>query len=318
MRFAIGVDLGGTQLRAACVDEGGHIHTQRRVATSSAGPEAVIEQIIQVIDAVADSVCRDAICGIGVASPGPVDLRTGVARRAHTIAGWTDVPLRDILTERTAMHVIVQNDANAAALGEWHFGSGRGCDHLVYVTIGTGIGGGVITDRKLVLGRHGMATEIGHMTIQSDGALCGCGNHGCWEALASGSALAEVASKALAAGQPSMITQIAAGAPVSATHVARAAESADALALDLMRREGEWIGIGLTNLVHLFAPDRIALGGGVSRSMALLEPHIRREMAWRVMPPLRDTPVNVAQLGDDMGVLGAATLIFEQPALPMT
>jgi glucokinase len=181
----------------------------------------------------------------------------------------------------------------------------------VYVTISTGIGGGVIMDGRLVLGRHGMAAEVGHMTILPDGPVCCCGNHGCWEALASGTALAQFAAQALARGQHSLITEIAAGAPVRGAHVAAAAEQGDGLALELMQREGEWLGIGLTNLLHLYAPERIVLGGGVTQSMALLEPHIRRVIATRAMPPFRDVPIQPAQLGDNAGVIGAATLVLE-------
>ncbi|SRR6266545_498820 len=311
MPYAIGVDLGGTHLRAVRLDQAGQIHAHQRVATAAMdGPAAVIAQIEQLIAQVVGDIDSSKIIGIGVASPGPVDLRAGIARQAPTIQGWFDVPLRAILSERTGFRVELNNDGHVAALGEWRFGSGRGCEHFVYVTISTGIGGGVIMDGKLLLGRHGMAAEVGHMTIQPDGPVCCCGNQGCWEALASGSALAQFAAQELARGYPSVIAEIAAGAPLSGAHVAVAAEQGDALALTLMQREGEWIGIGLANLLHLYAPDRIALGGGVIQSMALLEPHIRRVIAERAMPPFRDIPFHVAQLGDNAGVIGAATLVL--------
>jgi glucokinase len=270
----------------------------------------VIAQIEQLIAQLASEVDRSEIIGIGVASPGPVDLRAGIARQAPTIQGWFDVPLRAILGERTGLRVELNNDGHVAALGEWRFGSGRGCEHMVYVTISTGIGGGVIMDGNLLLGRHGMAAEVGHMTIEPDGPVCCCGNHGCWEALASGTALAQFAAQELARGRPSLIADIAAGAPVSGAHVAAAAEQGDELALALMRREGEWIGIGLANLMHLYAPEHIALGGGVVQSFSLLEPHIRRVIAARAMPPFRDTRFGVALLGDNAGVIGAATLVL--------
>jgi glucokinase len=311
MPYAIGVDLGGTHLRAIRLDRAGQIHAHQRVATAAMdGPAMVITQIERLIAQVIGGIDRSEIIGIGVASPGPVDIHAGIARQAPTIQGWFDVPLRAILIERTGFRVELNNDGHVAALGEWRFGSGRGCEHLVYVTISTGIGGGVIMDGNLLLGRHGMAAEVGHMTIQPDGPVCCCGNHGCWEALASGSALAQFAAQELARGGPSMITDIAAGAPVSGAHVAVAAERGDELALKLMQREGEWIGIGLANLLHLYAPDRIALGGGVIQSMSLLEPHIRRVIAERAMPPFRDIPFHVAQLGDNAGVIGAATLVL--------
>jgi glucokinase len=311
MPYAIGVDLGGTHIRAVRLDQAGQIHAHRRVATAALdGPAAVIAQIEQLIAQVVGDIDPSAIIGVGVASPGPVDLGAGIARQAPTIAGWFDVPLRAILNERTGLRVELNNDGHVAALGEWRLGSGRGCEHFVYVTISTGIGGGVIIDGRLVLGRHGMAAEVGHMTIHPDGPVCCCGNHGCWEALASGSALAQFAVQELARGQPSVIAEIAGGAPLSGAHVAAAAEQGDALALTLMQREGEWLGIGLANLMHLYAPERIALGGGVVQSMALLEPHIRRVIAERAMPPFRDIPFQVAQLGDNVGVIGAAMLVL--------
>jgi glucokinase len=311
MSYAIGVDLGGTHLRAVRLDQEGHIHAHQRVATAStAGPTAVITQIEQLITQVIGDRDRSEILGVGVASPGPVDLQAGVARQAPTIQGWYDVPLRAILSERTGLPVELNNDGHVATLGEWRFGSGQGCEHFVYVTISTGIGGGVISDGRLVLGRQGMAAELGHMTLQPDGPLCCCGNHGCWEALASGSALAQFARQALARGARSTIAAIAAGALVSGAHVAEAAAQSDELALRLLRDEGEWIGIGLVNLLHLYAPDRIALGGGVMASMPLLEAHIRRVIAQRAMPPFRDIPFQLAELGDNAGVIGAATLVL--------
>lgn len=312
MRYTIGVDLGGTHLRVVRLDRDGRIHAHQRVATAALdGPAAVIAQIEQLIAQAIGDIDRSEILGVGVASPGPVDLEAGIARQAPTIQGWFDVPLRAILGERTGLRVELNNDGHVAALGEWRFGSGRGCRHLVYVTVSTGIGGGVITDGKLLLGRHGMAAEVGHMTILPDGPLCCCGNHGCWEALASGTALAQFAAEELARGRHSAIVDIAAGAPLSGAHVAAAAAQGDALALALMRREGEWLGIGLTNLLHLYAPDRVALGGGVIQSLALLEPHMRRVIAERAMPPFRDIPFQAAQLGDNAGVIGAATLVLE-------
>lgn len=312
MNYSIGVDLGGTQIRAVRIDRDGQIHAHQRVATATAGPQDVIAQIEQLIAAMVGDVPPEEIIGVGVASPGPVDLRTGVALRAPTIAGWFDIPLKALLEEQTGLHVDLQNDANMAALGEWRFGSGRGCAHFVYVTISTGIGGGVIVDNKLLLGRKGMAGEVGHMTLLPDGPACTCGNRGCWEALASGTALAQFAADALAAGQPSLIREIAAGAPVRGAHVAAAAERGDPLALALMQREGEWIGIGVTNLLLLYSPERLAIGGGVSQNMALLEPHIRRTVDTRVMPPFRDVPIAAAQLGDNAGVIGAAASLVVQ------
>lgn len=311
MSYVIGVDLGGTQLRAIRTDQTGQALAYERTETANeSGPDAVIAQIETLITAVCTGISRADVRGIGVGAPGPIDPANGILFNPPNLLGWVDVPIKALLQERTGLPVEVGNDANVAALGEWRFGSGRDCRHFIYVTISTGIGGGVIADSRLLLGRKGIAGEVGHMTVQTDGPLCGCGNIGCWEAVASGTALARYASTALERGRPSLINDVAAGQAVEGWHVARAAEQGDELALMLMQREGEMIGIGLVNLLHLFAPERIALGGGVTKSMPLLERHLRRIVQERAMPPYRDTPIALATLGDNVGVLGAAALVL--------
>lgn len=311
MSFVIGVDLGGTQLRAVLIDREGTILAYQRTDTAAAaGPNGVIAQIEQLVAEVKGTVADGDVLGVGVGTPGPIDPATGVVMEAPNLSGWNNIPLKAILEQRLGLPVTVGNDANAAAVGEWRFGGGKGCRDFVYVTISTGIGGGVVSGNTLLLGHKGIAGEVGHMTIQTDGPICGCGNVGCWEALASGTALARAAYTALERGHPSLITQLAAGGPIEGRHIAAAAERGDALAGTLMRREGELIGIGLVNLLHLYAPELIALGGGVTKSMALLEPHILRTVAERAMPPYRTAPIKLAQLGDNVGVLGAAALVL--------
>ena len=314
MSYVIGVDLGGTQLRAIRIDHTGQVYAYKRTDTAAAsGVAAVIAQIKDLIAAVIGDVSYAEIDGIGVGAPGPLDPFEGVVLDAPNLPGWDNVPLRAILSEHTGLPVRLGNDANAAALGEWRFGSGRGCQNFIYVTISTGIGGGVITEGQLLLGRKGIGGEVGHMTIQVDGPLCGCGNYGCWEIMASGTALGRFATAALAAetgaGRSSLIAELAGDGPVEGRHVAQAAERGDDLAQTIIRREGEMIGVGMVNLMHLYSPERIALGGGVSKSMALLEPHMRRVIAERAMQPYRDTIVDLAQLGDNVGVIGAAALM---------
>lgn len=315
MSYVIGVDLGGTQLRAVRIDPDGNILAFTRTDTAADdGPDAVIAQIQSLIADVIGSTNRSQITGIGVGTPGPLDPFEGIVLEAPNLSGWINVPLKARLHESTGLPVAVGNDANVAALGEWRFGSGRGCKDFVYVTISTGIGGGVITDNKLLLGRKGIAGEVGHMTIQTDGPPCGCGNIGCWEAVASGTALARYAAIALQPsgvhGRRSLIPTLAGGDIIEGRHIAQAAEQGDEFAQQLMQREGELIGVGLVNLLHLYAPERIALGGGVTKSFALLEPHMRRVIAERAMPPYRDTPIALATLGDNVGVLGAAALML--------
>ncbi len=311
MKYVIGIDLGGTQLRAVLIDHDGDILAYQRTDTAAeSGPSGVIAQIDQLINQVSAQVDRQQVLGIGVGTPGPLDPFTGVVLEAPNLHGWVNVPLKAILEERTSLPVHVGNDANAAALGEWRFGSGRGCQDFIYVTISTGIGGGVVSNGKLLLGHKGIAGEVGHMTIQTDGPVCGCGNIGCWEVVASGTALARGATAALQRGHPSLINDIAAGGPIEGWHIAAAAERGDSLAQTLMRREGELIGVGLVNLLHLYAPERIALGGGVTKSMALLEPYMRSIIAERAMRPYQDAVIELTTLGDRVGVIGAAALVL--------
>jgi glucokinase len=283
---------------------------QRTDTAAESGPAGVITQIEQLISQVSSGIDRQQILGIGVGTPGPLDPFDGVVLEAPNLAGWINVPLKAELHKRTGLPVHVGNDANAAALGEWRFGSGRGTRDFVYVTISTGIGGGVITNSQLMLGYKGIAGEVGHMTIQTDGPVCGCGNIGCWEAVASGTALARAAVVALERGHPSLINDIANGTPIEGWHIAAAAQQGDSLAQTLMRREAELMGIGLVNLLHMYAPERVALGGGVTKSMAQLEPIMRATIAERAMPPYRDIPIELATLGDKVGVIGAAALVL--------
>lgn len=311
MKYVVGVDLGGTQLRSVLIDRDGNLLAYQRTDTAAeSGPNAVVGQIEQLIGMVTAQVNQQDVVGIGVGTPGPLDPFDGIVLEAPNLAGWINVPLKALLHERTGMPVVVGNDANAAALGEWRFGSGRGCQDFVYVTISTGIGGGVIANGSLLLGRKGMAGEVGHMTIQTDGPLCGCGNVGCWEVVASGTALGRAAAAALERGHQSLINEIAAGSPIEGWHISAAAERGDTLAQTLMRREGELIGVGVVNLLHLYSPERIALGGGVTKSMGQWDPFMRHVVEERAMLPYRSASIERATLGDNVGVIGAAALVL--------
>ena len=311
MHSIIGVDLGGTHVRAIRCDPAGNVLAHARTRTAAtAGADAVIEQIVQLIAEVRGDLPADAILGVGVGTPGPVDGRTGMVYEAPNLAGWVNIPLKARLAERIDLRVEVGNDANAAALGEWFFGSGRGTEDFIYVTISTGIGGGIIVDGRLLLGQKGIAGEVGHMVLQADGPLCGCGNLGCWEALASGTSLARVANEALATNEQSSLQHIRNSRPVTAGDVADAAAAGDALALRLMEREGDLIGAGVVSLLHLFSPECVALGGGVMKSAELLLPRICRRVEEWAMHAYTGARIEVAMLGDRTGVLGAAALIL--------
>lgn len=320
-RQIIAVDIGGTQIRAALCDPGGRIH--RRVADLTAsheGPDAVIDRIERAIRQVwpADG----PVAAIGVVAPGPLDPWSGVIFEAPNIPCWDNYPLRDVIQERLGVPTLVGNDANAAALAEQRFGAGQGKPNLIYITVSTGVGGGIIVNGELLLGAHGLAGEIGHMKIEPDGPICGCGDHGCLEALASGIAIARQARQRLRAGEPSgyaqgkhsRILELAHGdlEAISAKIVNQAAQAGDPLAIDVFRQAGTYLGIGLVNLLHLFDPDIIVIGGSVSKAGDLLFKPARAVVRQRCMTDRywRDTPIVPAVLGDDVGLLGALALVL--------
>lgn len=305
MRYIIGVDLGGTNLRAALADEHGSIYATVRVPTAGErGPAAVIDQIVALIDQMRAAVPVGAVlAGVGIGTPGPLDPFEGVIFTMPNLPGWEHVPLRALLSERSGLSIELGNDANAAALGEWLFGAGRGQRNLVYVTISTGIGGGVIADGRLVLGHNGAAAEVGHHLVD-------WASRSSWEDLAAGPALARAAAEAMTATPHSQLHAMATPQTVAAEHVARAAAASDALAQRLMDREGELIGAGLVNMLHLYSPGLIILGGGVIVNNPQLIARARLVIQQRALAAYRSVPVQLAQLGDQAGLLGAVALFL--------
>jgi glucokinase len=311
-RAALAIDLGGTELRAAVVEATGRVAAFAATPTDAqAGPQVVIAQMEALIDQVRAETPEAQIVGLGVGAPGPLDPDAGVVVDAPTLLGWRDVPLAAILSERLGVPVKLENDANAAALGEWRFGAGQGTQSMVFITVSTGIGGGVIVDGHLLHGRRGLAGEIGHMTISDKPEPCACGGVGCWEAFASGTALAREATKLVAAGSAPEVGRLAGGGPVTGRHVAEAAQKGDVPALKLLDDEALWLGIGLTNLLHLYSPERLILGGGVGSLLPLMQETIDRTIRERAMSAFRGVPVVAAALGRNAGLVGAASLVLK-------
>ena len=263
----VGVDLGGTQVRAIVCDREGHILSRAATLTlAHEGRDAVIRRILDtIIDAVGPRLWTE-IAGIGVGAPGPLNPYSGVVVHAPNLPGWEDVPLRQLIAERFCVPVALGNDANLAALGEQRFGAGRGVDDLVYMTISTGIGGGIISGGELFLGHGGFAGEVGHQTILAGGPLCGCGNHGCLEALAAGPAIGRMGREAAEEGRGEALLALAGGdvSRISARVVSQAAAAGDATAIEIIRRAATYVGIGLANLANILNPELFVLGGGVT------------------------------------------------------
>ena len=305
MRYIIAVDLGGTQLRAALADEAGQIYDEVRVRTEAEeGSAAVIERMIACIERVRAALPAGGdLLGVGIGAPGPLDPFEGVVLNPPNIPGWDNVPLRAIVAERTSLPVELGNDANASALGEWMFGAGRGRRNMVYVTVSTGIGGGVIVDNRLLLGYRGSAGEVGLHIVDSVGLRY-------WEELASGTGLGRAAADAMIDEPASLLHGLATPETVTAADVARAASAGDALAVRLMEREGDLLGIGLVNILHLFAPEQILLGGSVVTHNPGLLDRARQVVRARAHEIYQNVPIGVASLGERVGILGAAALFL--------
>jgi glucokinase len=316
---ALAVDLGGTKLLVAMVDRGGHVLGQERIATPQEGPESVARAIRDLARALRDSLSLgDApLAGVGVAVPGPTDHDRGVVYDPPNLKGWgSETPFGSILASELQQPVHLENDANTASLGEVWVGAGRGVRDLVYITISTGIGGGLILGGRLYRGANGTAGEIGHMIVDPDGPLCHCGNRGCLEVLASGTAIARQAREAVARGDQTALQRLAGRMEeITAASVADAAHAGDPLAADLYRRAGMRIGLVLSNFMALLNPAMIIVGGGVSKTGDLLFGPLREMIGARVYPrPARNVRLVPAALGDDVGVIGAAALIYHTGA----
>lgn len=308
---ALAFDLGGTELRAALIDSEGQVLAFDSMPTrSQSGPQSVISQIEELAANVRSRIPDVTPIGIGIGAPGPLDPVAGIVIAPPTLVGWSEVPLARILQDRFNLPVLLENDANAAALGEWRFGAGQGATSMVFVTVSTGIGGGIIADGRVLHGRRGLAGEIGHMTITDRSERCFCGGVGCFEAVASGTALGRRATAMTEPGDRSAVRTLSRDDNVTGRHVVEAARGGDALALQLIAEEGYWLGVGFTNLLHLYSPDSIVMGGGVSEGYELLHPHIEKTIRERAMSAYRDVPVVRARLGRHAGLVGAASLIF--------
>lgn len=305
MKTHIAIDVGGTQLRAACYPSDSVIPLKLNKITTQSSDATPLERLTALIS----SIWPDGqeVAAIGLAVPGPTNPYQGIIYTAPNIPGWDNLPLVGLLQEKFNVPVFLGNDANLAALGEWQFGVGRGHHHLLYLTISTGIGGGVILDDRLLLGMHGLATELGHITLVPDGPLCGCGKRGHLEAFSSGTAIARWVEQELAAGKPSTLPS---NQKLSAREISAAAQQGDALAKAAFHRAGTYLGIALANYLHAFNPSIIIFGGGVSRSGELLFAPMRAVLREQVISPqyLADLTITTAALGDESGLMGALAL----------
>ncbi len=317
--LVVGVDLGGTKVATILADRDAKIVSRvTRPTERERGPEAVLTAVADSVrEAVAAGGARmDDVAGVGVGSPGPLDPRTGVVFFAPNLK-WHDVPIVAFLEDALGVPVFLENDANLAGLGEARLGAGRGSRNMVYVTVGTGIGGGLILGGEIYGGSSFVAGEIGHMIIADadEGPLCGCGNRGCLEALAAGPAIAGMARELIRHGEETMIVDLVGGNIdlVTAETVGQAAMAGDAAAIAIVGKAAEYLGIGLSNIINILNPDKIVVGGGVARlGEILLEPVRETVKAHALAPAFNAVSIVAAELGTDAGAVGAACLAISR------
>jgi glucokinase len=305
MGTIIAVDIGGTHLRAALYEpDNTQPIVHKRVETHADEP-GVYGRLQSLIESIWPT--DRTVAAIGVASPGPLDPHTGYILKTPNISEWQNFPLAPNLSQHFHVPAFLDNDANLAALGEWRFGAGRGHHHVLYLTVSTGVGGGVIADDHLLQGYHGLATELGHTIVDPDGPLCSCGFAGHLEAFSSGPAIVKYVVRELQAGANSSMR---ADDDLTARVIADAAFHGDALAVSAYRRAGEYLGIAVTNFLLSFDPSIVIFGGGVSQVGPLLFDSFHGALKKRVFHPryLEGLKIEMAALGDDAGLLGALAL----------
>lgn len=294
--WACGVDIGGTRLSVGLVSESGGLAAPAREATPrEQGAQAAMARLLSLISRVLANAEGKQITGIGIGFGGPVDFAAQRIRLSHHVHGWGDVDLRERVSAEFGLPVVLENDANAAGLAEARFGAGANCGSLLYINVGTGVGGAIVLGGHVHHGAHGNAGEFGHMVLDSDGPPCACGGRGCVEALCSGDAIGRAAREM--------------GRDLSGREVGESAARGEPWAEEIIGEAGTWMGLGIANVVHLLDPQLVVLGGGVPEiGDAYLGP-VRTAFRARTMPALVEPPeIVAAKLGYDAGVIGAGAV----------
>ncbi len=320
-KYLVGIDLGGTNIVAgALAEDGSDVLALRTEPTRpDQGADAVVDRMARMIDTViAETIAqtgakRDDVIGIGVGAPGPLDRERGIVVTTPNL-GWTNFPLRDAIAERTRLPVRIDNDANCATLGEWWLGAARGASNVIGMTIGTGIGGGLILGGRLYHGSSDVAGEIGHATIDITGRRCKCGNYGCLEAYASGPSIADRAREALGGDESALMVRMAGGDPahITAATVYEAAKKGDDTALDVVRETSRFLGAGIANLLNIFNPEVVVIAGGVTQAGDTLFAPLRREVKKRAFKPAVEACEIVPGILTAAGVVGAVAAYKQQ------
>lgn len=308
---AIGLDVGGTKINALRVARNGTVLARELVATPAEDAEATMATMIDV----ARRLHAADVVAVGVGAAGMVDANEGVLRFAPNLA-WRELAIARRIREAFGLPCQIDNDANVAAWGEWRFGAGRGYRHMLLVTVGTGIGGGIVAGRRLFRGAHGFAAEIGHIIVEPDGPLCGCGNRGCWEQVASGAAIGRLGREAAREHPGSLLAELSPDGPdgVTGETVTEAARQGEEMARRILEEVGRRLGEGIAGLVNTLDPQVVVIGGGAAEAGELLLDPARRAFERTVEAPEHRprVPIVPAQLGTDAGAIGAAMLALEE------
>lgn len=303
MTVTIALDIGGTNMRAAVFPENSEKPIKHTLVTTYINGKTSVDRIVDLIRDVIPP--GEEVDAIGIAVPALIDPKQGDIIVAVNLPEFIGVPIPQIIQNTFGVPVLMGNDANLAAMGEWHYGAGKGHQHLVYLTIGTGVGGSVIIEGRLLVGHHGLAPELGHVTVLPDGPLCVCGQRGHLEALVSGTAIAAYVAEQLKEGRPSALK----GKPDTKT-ISQAAWLGDPLAQEAFNRAGHYLGLAIANFIMIFNPSIVILGGGVSQAGELLLNPVQKTVRQSVMSDhfLQDLIITSAALGDDAGLFGALAL----------
>ncbi len=315
-KFAIGIDLGGTYTKLALVDTKGKVSNRTKLSTAAYRTRAgLIAAIVAEVNAVLAKarLSPRKILGVGIGVPGIVDFRRGRVYNLTNVPGWENTPLKGMLEAKLDLPVLVDNDVNLMALGECRFGAGRGAKNLVCITLGTGVGGGIIIDGALYRGSAFSAGEVGHMPLKERGLPCGCGSYGCLERYVGNRYIVDELKGKIRRGSPTLIKKLVNNdlSAMTPEIISKAALKGDRLSIDFWNTVGERIGVTLAGIVNLLNPERIIIGGGVADAGEPLFKSIRRTVGERALPvPGKAVKILKAKLGNDAGIIGAAALFF--------
>ena len=301
----IAVDIGGTQLRAALYPSEG-IEARAIKTIPTQGEQPALERLFMLLASIWPK--DDQVHCIALGAPGALNPVTGITYTIPNIPNWNGLHLVEKVQDKFNVEVRLGNDANLAALGEWKYGAGVGHHDLVYLTVSTGLGGGIIIQDRLLVGSNGLAAEVGHITVLPNGPLCGCGHPGHLEAMSSGTGIANYVKRQLASGRPSILADL--DEIPTARSIAQAAKQGDELAIEAFQIAGDYLGRAIADLLHLYNPTIVILGGGVTKAGEFLMSPVRRSLTASVISPmyLENFTLTTASLGDQVGLVGALAL----------